>query len=234
MESRNINSLVKTGNIQSYLRRAKTFVSQSNTKMERLESDFQSGDDELENVFQAEDEAHVFVNPDPDASKPSEKFDYAESVVSSIESEFKNMPDVSEDRKRHKEELRAKLADLNKQLKKKKNIKNHKMRAQNAVIAKQRAEIRKQIESVKDDLYAIDMEEAGDDVSSASLVDTVLHKQTPEKPPINRSFTSGTIYGPGNIFSTAGTPIGINANNANLFTKGFGSGIEEMTDSFKF
>jgi predicted RNase H-like nuclease (RuvC/YqgF family) len=135
-------------------------------------------DEDIEKLFESENNSYFYTNPDPDASKPVEKFDYAESVVSSIEAEFKNMPDVATERKNHKEELTKKLAILTKQLKNTKNIKNYKMAKQNAEIAKKRKNLREQIASIKDDLFAISHEESGENTSSSSLVDSTIQNSS--------------------------------------------------------
>lgn len=159
--------------------------------------------DDLENVFHGEDASHQYVNPDPDASKPVEKFDYAETIVSSFEDEFRNIPNAAAERRKHKEELTKKLADLTKKLKNTKNIKNHKMRAQNAVIAERRKKLREEIESVKDDLFAITQEESGENISSTSLVDaTVSEAAGKEKLPSKNPQNPASF---------------ITANNSNLF-----------------
>lgn len=173
-----------------------------------MEGDFTPLEQEdLEGVFQVEDSAHVYVNPDPDASKPEPSLDYAENVVSSIESEFNNMANSSENRRLHKEELTKKLAELNKKLRQTKNIKNHKMRTQNAAIAKKRKDLKAQIEAVKDDLYAISMEEAGEDVSSTSLVDASVNESLANK-------DTNPVPDPNKPASF------ITANNSNLFGTG--------------
>lgn len=170
--------------------------------MENIEESLE----DLEGVFQAEDSSHVFINPDPEASKPTPSLDYAENVVSSIETEFNNMANSSENRRLHKEELTKKLAELTKKLRQTKNIKNHKMRTQNAAIAKKRKDLKEQIEAVKDDLYAINMEEAGEDVSSTSLVDASLtsNKETkpvpdPSKPASFITANNSNLFGSGGV-----------------------------------
>ena len=163
--------------MQISLRRAWSFAKE--TKMDNYPTPTtiigdRDQEDNLEDVFQEGDSTHVYVNPDPDAAKPSERFDYADSVVSSLEADFKNMPDIAGERRKHKEALSKKLADLTKKLKGTKNIKNHRMRAQNTLIAEKRKKLRTQIETVKDDLYAIELEEKGGEVSSTSLVDATV------------------------------------------------------------
>lgn len=160
-------------------------------------------DENLESVFQDANDSHVYVNPDPEAAKISERFDYAESVVSSLEADFNNMPDVAGERRKHKEELTAKLAALTKKLKATKNIKNHRMRAQNAKIAENRKKLRAQIENAKDDLYAIELEEKGGQVSSTSLVDATVQGVESEKPKDPQNPASYITANNSKLFDTA-------------------------------
>jgi len=102
------------------------------------------------------------------------KFDYADTVVQGIENEYKDLPDIKAERKKEKEALTKKLKDLQSKVKKIKNIKNYKMAEQNAKKAESRKKIRAEIESVKDKLHAIDMEEKGSEVTSGQLLNETL------------------------------------------------------------
>lgn len=130
---------------------------------------------EEDDIFDDIISSHVYINPDIAATAPSEKFDYAENVVNALEEEFKGLSiSVPEERKKHKEDLKTKLAILTKQLKSIKNVKNHRMRHINEKNAERRKKLRIQIETIKDDLYAIDLEEKGSEISSTSLVDATV------------------------------------------------------------
>ena len=128
-------------------------------------------DDEL---FQQHDSTFVYTNPDPDANIPSIIPDYGEKIAADMESSFQNMPNIAQERKDEREHLTTKLADLGKQLRSIKNIKNHKMRHLNAKNAERRARIRAQIEQVKQELFDLELEEKGSQVTSTSLVDATV------------------------------------------------------------
>jgi hypothetical protein len=205
--------------MQISLRRAWSFAREA--KMEEIIGGRNQEDIDLEDVFQEGDSTHVYVNPDPDAAKPNERFDYADSIVSSLEADFKNMPDIAGERRKHKENLTKKLADLTKKLKTTKNIKNHRMRAQNALIAEKRKKLRAQIETVKDDLYAIELEEKGGEVSSTSLVDATVQgvDETPD-PVVTRPKPVPDPSNPGSYITASNSSLFDAAGRWGIFSPG--------------
>lgn len=107
-------------------------------------------------------------------TETEQKFDYADTIVKDIENEYQNLPDVKAERKKEKEALLKKMKDLQLRLKKIKNIKNHKLVEQNAKKAELRTRIRATIESIKDKLHAIDLEEKGSEITSDQLMNETL------------------------------------------------------------
>lgn len=159
-----------------------TLVPKVPKEMERSPS--LSFDDNLEDIFAssanvvatshlADDHDLTLTGIDSIAGVKGE--DYGQKVLESIEAEYKGMPDVASERAAEKVKLEAKLKNLQKSLKKVKNVKNHKMKAANAKNHELRVKIKDEIESIKDRLYDISLEEKGAGVTSSSLVDATIN-----------------------------------------------------------
>lgn len=129
---------------------------------------------EEDEIFQQANDSYVYVNPDPDAARERVKLSYADSLVADIEAKFQNMPNIEEERRKEKELLEEKIRTLTKKLKSIKNVKNHRLRAQNAQNSEKRAKLRAQIEEAKQELFNLEMEKQGSEITSTSLVEETV------------------------------------------------------------
>lgn len=129
--------------------------------------------EEIDAIFDQES-ANVVVNSDPDASRPSVSYNYADKIVEELETEYQNMPNEAADREKEKILLNHRLKELQLKLKKVKNVKNVRRVEQNRKAHETREKIKAEIEEIKDKLYNIGLEEKGKDVTSTSLVDKTI------------------------------------------------------------
>lgn len=77
--------------------------------------------------------------------EPEKIFTIGEKIIEQSESEFKSYSEEEKSRRQEEEELKKKRQKLYLQLGRCKNIKNHRMKAQNAERATKRTELRRKI-----------------------------------------------------------------------------------------
>jgi hypothetical protein len=143
-----------------------------NTAVNTMDAMYTIDDDD--DVFECILNEALVLNTQHLENDEEPSFDYGQKIISSIEAEYKGLPDVSIDRVKEKAALSLKLKEKQNKLRNTKNIKNHKKVVQNAQISDIRKKLRAEIEEIKDQIYNIDLEEKGSNITSTNLVDASI------------------------------------------------------------
>lgn len=116
----------------------------------------------------------IAQNDQPVIEETNEPIDYGQKVMDAIENEYKNLPNVDTERKVEKALLEKQMKELTIKLRKTKNTKNHRRVIQNTAAATKRKEIKAKIEELKDQIYNIDLEDKGSNITSTNLTDASI------------------------------------------------------------
>jgi hypothetical protein len=139
------------------------FVSDESSLKLKMEKDR----DEVDELFDEVEEAYT--------EKP---YSYAEEVVNSIEQTYRQPKEIANERDREKNELTLKIGELKKKLNQTRNVRNPRKTSINQSLADKRKKLRAEIETIKDRLYQIDVEEKGSGMTSKDLVDATIKNQS--------------------------------------------------------